>query len=509
MTFRSILNPSRDGDAKAEMSEPPAYFADLNLDQVVASITAGKQEYNLAPFFYESLKSREAIEYRQGVMRDLEHDARYDAVTRFANAMRSVREHRAQAAKLHTKYQKEAWLLDAVELYCQCVESLLAEFREAAPSSSGLVDFFTFLDEYVASSGFRKLLNEIATLKAKLSSIRYALLIGDGVIMVSAYHDEPDYGAEIQVDFEKFEQGAVSDHNFKFSDFTQMNHIEAAVLDRVARLYPDIFSELDEFAARSNDFFDQTILRFDREVQFYVAYISHMRHIGGAGFCYPRVAAECKEICVTAGYDMALAKLLIDKQLPIVTNDFFLNGHERIVIVSGPNQGGKSTFARMFGLLHHLASIGCPVPGTDAELFLFDQMFTHFEKEEDVHNLRGKLHDDLLRLHRTLGEATSNSIIILNEVFNSTSLKDAIFLSTKILTKIIELDAICVCVTFIDELAALSKTSVSMASNVKPDNVAERTFKIERRPPDGLAYAISVAEKYRLTCAQLRDRLPP
>ena len=207
-------------------------------------------------------------------------------------------------------------------------------------------------------------------------------------------------------------------------------------------------------------------------------------------------------------YDLALAKLLVDQKLPVVTNDFFLDGRERIIIVSGPNQGGKTTFARTFGLLHHLAAIGCPVPGTQAHLFLFDKMFTHFEKEEDVHNLRGKLHDDLFRLHKTLEEATTDSIIILNEVFNSTSLKDAIFLSTRILTKIIALDALCVCVTFIDELAALSKTSVSMGSMVKPGNVAERTFKVVRRPPDGLAYAISVAEKYGLTYAQLRERLP-
>jgi DNA mismatch repair protein MutS len=236
-----------------------------------------------------------------------------------------------------------------------------------------------------------------------------------------------------------------------------------------------------------------------------------MRHIRGAElqFCYARVSAECKEIRVTGAYDLALAKLLIDKHLPIVTNDFFLKGRERIFVVSGPNQGGKTTFARTIGLLHHLASIGCPVPGTSALLFLFDRMFTHFETQEEVYNLRGKLHDDLFRLHNSLNAATSNGIIILNEVFNSTSLKDAIFLSTEILNKIIELDAICVCVTFIDELAALSSTSVSMASNVKPDNVAERTFKIVRRPPDGLAYATSVAEKYRLTYAQLRERLQP
>src|ERR1700733_7271612 len=138
MTFRSILNPSLEDNAKADMSEPPAYFADLNLDQIVASITAGKQEYNLAPFFHEPLHSREAIEYRQEVMRDLEHKAHFDAITGFANAMRSVREHLGQAGKMHYKYQKEAWLLDAVELYCRGVKNLLSELREATPSSSGL-----------------------------------------------------------------------------------------------------------------------------------------------------------------------------------------------------------------------------------------------------------------------------------------------------------------------------------------------------------------------------------
>jgi DNA mismatch repair protein MutS len=151
MGFQSILNPSSDVGSSAEVSEPPAYVADLNLDQVVASITAGKQEYNLAPLFDQALKSLEAVEYRQQVMRDLENNAHYAAVARFAVSMRSVRERLTQAGKLHYRYQKEAWLLDAADLYCQCVRSLLAELRRTPPFSSGLAGFFAFLDGYVAS----------------------------------------------------------------------------------------------------------------------------------------------------------------------------------------------------------------------------------------------------------------------------------------------------------------------------------------------------------------------
>ncbi len=509
LTFRSVLTLASDDGQAAEKSDTPIFFRDLNLDQVVASITSGKQEYNLAPFFHHPLRTVEAVEYRQDVMRDLEDPPRLEAVNAFANGLRAVRDHVAQAAKLHYKIQNLAWSLDAIELYGRAAKQLLSALRASSPRSTGLMGFLAYLDVYVASPVFQQMIADAAALKVGLASIRYSLLIGYSFVTVSAYRDESDYGAEIQADFEKFRQGAAPDHIFKFNEFPQLNHIEAGVLERVTRLFPETFSELENFIARNANFFDPTISRFDREIQFYVAYHEYMQRLSDAGLplSFPELSAESKEESVSHCYDLALARKLIDAKQKIVANDYSLDGRERILIVSGPNQGGKTTFARMFGQLHYLAVLGLPVPAASARLFLFDRLFTHFEKEEDIHNLRGKLHDDLARLRETLSEATSDSIIILNEVFNSTSLKDAIFLSAKVLTTIIGLDAICVCVTFIDELASLSRTTVSMASNVKPEDVAQRTFKITRRPPDGLAYAISVAEKYRLTYRQLAERL--
>jgi DNA mismatch repair ATPase MutS len=288
-----------------------------------------------------------------------------------------------------------------------------------------------------------------------------------------------------------------------------MNGVEERIVALVARLHPEVFAALEQFCAENRDFQDRTIAAFDREIQFYIAWLEHVARVRNAGldFCYPRVDRASKEVRSVGGYDLALANKLIAEGGKVVCNDFHLKDGERVIVVSGPNQGGKTTFARTFGQLHYLASLGCPVPGTQAQLSLFDRLFTHFEKEENTKDLRGKLQDDLVRLHHILELASTDSIIVMNEVFTSTTLRDAIALSRRIAEKIMALDLLCVWVTFVDELASMSGKTVSMVSTVVPGNPALRTFQIVRRPADGLAYAMCLAEKYRLTYALIKDRI--
>lgn len=507
--FHSILFASpADRRADSELTAPE-FFRNLNCDQIVDAITAGKEEYNLKPFFYSCLTDVDAINYRHEVMQDLESGRLYEHVSSFAEGMRTIRDHITKFRKMFYKEQKEAWLLDAIGIYCEAVKSFVAALSNSTLRSRGFSAFRDYLSDYSGSSRFSLLVEQVEELKARLASVQYSVLIkGDG-FTVRGYEEEADYSVEVEDTFEKFKLGAVRDYRVKFPVSEDMNHIEAKILEFVAKLNPEIFEALERFCQRNESFIDEVVATFDREIQFYVSYLEYIAAIKRAGFyfCYPRISQNSREIFDYEGFDIALAHKLVKEKASVVCNDFYLKGAERILVVSGPNQGGKTTFARMFGQLHYLACIGCPVPGKEARLFLFDQIFTHFEKQEKVENLRGKLEDDLLRIHEILRRATPRSIVVMNEIFTSTTIKDEIFLSEKVMEKIVELGVLCVWVTFVDELASFGPQTVSMVSTVVPENPAQRTFKIVRQPADGLAYAMAIAQKYRLTYDSIRRRI--
>jgi DNA mismatch repair ATPase MutS len=509
MTFHGILSPRASDDI--ERADQPGFFVDLNLDQIIASITAGKEEYDLIQFFHVSLHDLDSIEYRLEVMRDLENAELAENIRSFAARMHEMRQHLARSEKLTYRRQKQRWFLEAADVYCNAVTGLVEDLSGAEITARGMLAFREYLTSYAASEPFIALREQTQEVVARLAAVHYCVLINDSHVQVRKFEGEHDYSQDVEATFERFKQGAVKDYAFTFRESPGMNHIEENILELVAKVYPAVFFDLEKYCVTNLEYLDNTIATFDREIQFYVSYQEYMARFTRVGlpFCYPRVLRTSKEVYSDRGFDLALAGMLLGQHSTPVCNDFYLRERERVIVVSGPNQGGKTTFARTFGQLHYLASLGCPVPGTRAQLFLFDELFAHFEREENLQNLRGKLQDDLIRIREILERATPDSIIIMNEIFTSTTLQDAVALSRSIAAKIMELDVLCVWVTFIDELSALGEQTVSMVSTVAPDNPALRTFEVVRRPADGLSYALSIAEKYRLTYAMIKERTGP
>jgi DNA mismatch repair protein MutS len=507
--LQSILFDGVEAGVTVAEDDSSDALRDLNLDQVIATLVEGREEYDLGAFFRSPLPSEDAVNYRHEIFSDLAGDGVLEILTGFAAALKDMRGHLAQLEKRYYRYQKQRWLLDGAAVYCAAVTRLREQLDATSVESRGLRSLRDHLDRYVDAPPFRALTSETQDLLAELDAIEYCVTVHGPGVRVSAFTDETDHGAEVNETFARFRQGAVKDYGVVYRETTDMNHVEGQILELVARLSPQSFGRLSDYCERNGRFTDQTIVRFDREIQFYLAYHEQMGRLRAAGlsFCFPRVSATSKEIRAKEAFDFALANKLLGEEQPVVCNDWELSGAERIFVVTGPNQGGKTTFARTFGQLHYLAALGCPVPGSEAELLLFDKVFTHFEREEDLGSLSGKLEADLTRVHAILTRATERSVVVMNESFSSTTLADALYLGARVLEQLIERDLLTVYVTFVDELASLDDSIVSLMSTVDPDNPAVRTFKVVRKPADGLAYAAAIADKYGLSYDKLTGRL--
>jgi len=508
--FYSILFDTPDERLLAERREVPGCFRDLNLDQIVRAVIAGREDYDLLPVFHLPLPSVEAIRYRHEVFDDFEQADVFACVRSFCARMHGARAALIETLKLHYDLQKQRRDLDTIGEYCEAVNALMHALTLTHLRSRGLIRLREYLGEYTRSMAFGTLAAETERLQTDLSTITYAVHIEGKRIEVSRYGGEPDYAAEVLKTFAKFRQAAVEAPEFSFRSYVEMNHIEAAILERVARLFPEIFSRLAQYCDQHRDFLDPVITGFEREAQFYLAWLEYLRPLAKPGLrvCYPQVTDGAKSSRCLDSFDLALARALIETGAAVVVNDFELRATERIMVVSGANQGGKTTFARLIGQAHFLAAIGCPIPGREAALPLTDQVLTHFERQERVETLSGKLEESLQRMHRLLEGATASSLLIMNESFDSTTVSDALFLSREVLGRIIERGMLCVCVTFLDELASLSERTVSYVAMVDSQDPAKRTYRVIRRPPEGLAYAMAIAEKYGLTYERVKERIP-
>jgi DNA mismatch repair protein MutS len=504
--WASILFVDETSAALAEKAREPQCFRDLQLDAVIGAVTGPYREFRLEPLFHSPLSTEEDVRWRQAIVRDFERPEVAAALRAFAASQARMGRALDQETKAYHPLAKLRWRFDAIHDYTEGVAALTTALTEAPPASDGLRGVHGALIDYVDSPAFQELWSEAEALADRLHAVRYTILTEPSYVEVRPFASEADYGAELEKIFARFRQSDGTEARVLFEIPGRMTQLEEQILERVARLNAPLFTDLELFCTRHPAFVDPLAERLDRELHFYLAFLEFIgRFAKEHKFTLPPVSKH-KTVAVEGGFDLALAASLESGITPVF-NDVRLSGAERMGVISGPNQGGKTTFARMVGQLHYLARLGLPVPAAKAELFLSDEIFTHFERQESIAGPGGKLHDDMIRIHAILERATSDSIIILNEIFTSTTIEDAEQLSRAIASKILERDILCFWVTFLDELASLSDQTISIVAEVSPDDPTVRTYRLVRRRPDGLAHALAIAEKYRLAARQLKGRL--
>jgi len=196
----------------------------------------------------------------------------------------------------------------------------------------------------------------MAAARAALDAVAFRLRIGQERVVVSLVRDEPDLAAEIRATFARVRDGEPAPLRV---DTFDMNPLEAGVLARVVRLAPEPFARLSATVAAHQPVIDPSLAVIAADVAWFLAVLDLFAPLREAGvdWTYPSVAAD-GALAVDGLCELALAHRLGGAGEPIARSNLRLAADERLALVSGPSQGGRTTFARAVGQLHVLAAAG-------------------------------------------------------------------------------------------------------------------------------------------------------
>lgn len=120
-----------------------------------------------------------------------------------------------------------------------------------------------------------------------------------------------------------------------------------------------------------------------------------------------------------------------------VSNDLEMGEDNDILMITGPNMGGKSTYMRQTVLLVIMAQIGCFVPAKKAEMPIFDQIFTRIGASDDIMSGQSTFMVEMIEANNALQNATANSLILFDEIGRGTSTYDGMALAQAMIEYII------------------------------------------------------------------------
>lgn len=191
-------------------------------------------------------------------------------------------------------------------------------------------------------------------------------------------------------------------------------------------------------------------------------------------------------------YDLAL---LYKKKSGIVSNDCSVID-KNLYIVTGANQGGKTTFLRSFGQAQLMAQAGMMVAAKEYTLPIRNSIFTHFKKEEDKKIKSGKLDEELERMSMIVDHIESPALVLFNESFASTNEREGSQINKDITDALINAG---------NEVVSVSHLYTYTSSYFDNPNVAfliaerkddgSRSFKINEGMPKTTAYGFDLYKK--------------
>lgn len=212
------------------------------------------------------------------------------------------------------------------------------------------------------------------------------------------------------------------------------------------------------------------------------------------------VLHDAHRVHIVNGRHPVVEKTLRDK--PYVENDIIFDEETNILLITGPNMSGKSTYMRQMALTVIMAQIGCFVPCDACEMMVFDKIFTRIGASDDLVGGQSTFMVEMLEANHALQHATKQSLILFDEIGRGTATYDGMALAQAIIEYIHDqIGCKTLFSTHYHELTALEKELKHLKNvHVRAEEYqGELTFlhKVEFGPSDR-SYGIQVAKLAKL-----------
>lgn len=242
--------------------------------------------------------------------------------------------------------------------------------------------------------------------------------------------------------------------------------------------------------AQSADHIDSFLNMLRIELAFYMGCLNLSERLSQLDepICFPEaVGANERRRTFRGLYDVSLSLTMKRK---VVGNDVNADGKD-LIIITGANQGGKSTFLRSLGLSQLMMQCGMFVPAESYSANVCKGLFTHYRREEDVSMESGKFDEELSRMSDIANHLTPNSMVLFNESFAATNDREGSEIAMQIIRALLEREIMVFFVTHLYECAhAFYEKEMDNVIFLRAERQSDgsRTFKLVHGRPLETSY---------------------
>jgi hypothetical protein len=475
-----LMYRDRDFDAQAELpANAPDLIQDLGLETLFEAMARGDK------FLLEvartalltSLTDVPAIGYRQDVVRDcLEHPEVVREL--YAVAVGAVD---AQRKVWRSRYSADGVLHGGVEVM-QVLVGFLRKLRSIADEhasefrSEGFVRFFDMLRNELDDEYFGIIQDHLRRLKFK-DGVLVSATLGKGMkgkdyVLRKPWPDTRGW-------FERVLAKGPPAYSYQVADRDESGH------QALEHLRARGINLVGNALAQSADHVVSFFRMLQTELAFYVGCLNLHEYLAQRGepTCLPVAVDSDRRVLSAEGlYDVCLT-LKLDGR--VVGNDLAGDGKE-LVVITGANQGGKSTFLRSVGLAQLMLQCGMFVGAKRFSANLCEGLFTHYKREEDPTMKSGKFDEELGRMSQIVNRLRPNCLVLCNESFAATNEREGSEIARQIVRALLEARVKVVYVTHMYDLAgSLYRQGLHAALFLRADREAggRRTFRLREGEP--------------------------